>query len=74
MIEKADRQDKSDYSCEILSFFVLVILSALSHFWFIVIGICIAIIFCAAIAVLGQLVRSGASLLLWRPHTKQIDY
>jgi len=32
---------KHDYGCEIVSFIVLFILSALSHFWFIMILICI---------------------------------
>ena len=32
-----------DYSCELLSFIVLFVLSALSHFWFIMIAICIGI-------------------------------
>jgi Ca2+/Na+ antiporter len=69
MIEKTDdqdkSQDKSDYSCEILSFVVLVILSALSHFWFIVIGICFAIVVGAAIILLGQFVRTAATALPW---------
>ena len=32
---------KHDYGCEIMSFIVLFILSALSHFWYIMILICI---------------------------------
>jgi Na+-translocating ferredoxin:NAD+ oxidoreductase RnfD subunit len=73
MIEKTDESDKSDYSCEILSFIVLVILSALSHFWFIVIGTGIAIVFWAAIALLGHVVRSAASAIPWRSRAKQTN-
>jgi hypothetical protein len=32
-----------DYSCEIMSLIVLTVLSALSHFWYIMIAICIVI-------------------------------
>jgi hypothetical protein len=72
MIEKLDGQDKNDYSCEIVSFIVLIVLSALSHFWFIVIGTAVAIVFSAAIVLLGQLVRYAAGTLSWRPRSKQI--
>jgi energy-coupling factor transporter transmembrane protein EcfT len=74
MIEKTDDSDKNDYSCEIVSFVVLVILSALSHFWFILIGAGVAIVFWAALALLGRLVRSAASALPWRPRAKQTNY
>ncbi len=73
MIEKVDGQDKNDYSCEIVSFIVLVILSALSHFWFIVIGTAVAIVFSAAIVLLGQLVRYAAGTLSWRPLRSETD-
>lgn len=33
---------KHDYGCEIIALFVLTALSALSHFWYIMIAICIA--------------------------------
>jgi|SRR5580704_2262524 hypothetical protein len=72
MIEKSDGRDNNDYSCEIVSFIVLVILSALSHFWFIVVGTAVAIVFWAAIVLLGQLVRYTASTFPWRPRSKQI--
>jgi hypothetical protein len=74
MIEKVDGQDKNDYSCEIVSFIVLVILSALSHFWFIVVGTAVAIVFWAAIVLVSQLVSYVASALPWRTGPKQIDY
>ena len=74
MIEKTDESDQNDYSCEILSFVVLVILSALSHFWFILIGTGIAVLFWAAIALLGRLLRSAASALPSRSGAKQTNY
>lgn len=73
MIEKTDESDKSDYSCEIVSFIVLVILSALSHFWFIVIGTGVAFVFWAALALLGHLVRTAAGALPSRPRAKQTN-
>ena len=45
MAETADNPKKSDYSCEILSFIVLIILSALSHFWYVLIAICVGAAF-----------------------------
>jgi hypothetical protein len=64
--EKADEPEKRDYSCEIISFVVLVFLSELSHFWYIVIAICIAILFWGAILLLGKLALSAASTFSWR--------
>jgi hypothetical protein len=64
MTEKTEEEKKRDYSCEILSFIVLVILSALSHFWYIVIAMGIGIIFWFAIALLGQLLVSAH---IWLP-------
>jgi len=64
--EKADEPEKRDYSCEIISFIVLVLLSELSHFWYIVIAICIAILFWGAIFLLGKLALSAAGSFAWR--------
>jgi hypothetical protein len=47
-----------DNSCKILSFLVLLILSALSHFWLIFIAICVGIIAWNAIALLARLLSS----------------
>ena len=60
MTESAGTGKKSDYSCEILSFIVLVILSALSHFWFILFIFCAGIIFWGAVVLLGQVLQSAA--------------
>ena len=43
---------KVDFSCEIISLIVLSILSALSHFWYILIAICMGITFWGAITLL----------------------
>jgi hypothetical protein len=55
--------NKGDYSCEIMSFPVLAILSALSHFWFIIIAICIGMLLWVTIVLLGQLMRSVAGTI-----------
>ncbi|MGA7794227.1 MAG: hypothetical protein WCA19_14420 [Candidatus Acidiferrales bacterium] len=60
MTESADTGKKSDYSCEILSFIVLVILSALSHFWYILFIFCAGIIFWGAVVLMGQILQSAA--------------
>ncbi|MFI5072220.1 MAG: hypothetical protein ACHP8A_15140 [Terriglobales bacterium] len=60
MTDSADTGKKSDYSCEILSFIVLVILSALSHFWYILFFFCAGIIVWGAVVLLGQILRSVA--------------
>jgi membrane protein implicated in regulation of membrane protease activity len=73
MSERAHEPKKRDYSCEILSFIVLVILSDLSHFWLIVIAICIGIVFWGAIVFFGQLLLSAFGTLLWRPRVRQIN-
>ena len=52
---------KRDYSCEIMGLIVLTILSALSHFWYIMIAICAA----AALVGAGFLI-SSISLRLQR--------
>ena len=41
-LNKLDKLNKRDFSCEIISAVVLVLLSALSHFWYIAIVVGIA--------------------------------
>jgi hypothetical protein len=60
MTESADNGKKSDYSCEILSFIVLAILSALSHFWYILLIFCVGIFFWGAVILLRQVLQSAA--------------
>ena len=60
MIEKAEAQEKHDYSCEAMSLVVLIILSALSHFWYVVIAIGIGIAVWGAVALLGQALLSAS--------------
>jgi hypothetical protein len=71
MAEKASEPSKHDYSCEILSFIVLVLLSALSHFWYIVIAICAGIVFWGALALFGQLMLRAAGTLPWHVRSKR---
>ncbi len=61
MNEGAGWLKKYDPSCKIISFLVLLILSALSHFWLIIIVICIGYIAWHAIAFLGRWVFSTAA-------------
>jgi len=60
MTESVDNGNKNDYSCEILSFIVLAILSALSHFWYILFIFCAGIIFWGAVVLLRQVLKSAA--------------
>ena len=60
MIEKVEESKRRDYSCEIISVVVLVILSGLSHFWYILIAAAIAGLFWGAIVLLGQLATFAA--------------
>ena len=60
MTEKMDDQNKGDYSCEILSFIVIFILSVLSHIWYIFFAICAGIICWGAVFLLGQVWMAAA--------------
>jgi hypothetical protein len=73
MAERAEEPKKRDYSCEIISFVVLVILSELSHFWYIMIAICIAVVFWGAIVMLGQLAVTAASTFSSRPRARRAN-
>jgi hypothetical protein len=73
MAERAEEPKERDYSCEIISFVVLVILSELSHFWYIMIAICIAVLFWGAIVLLGQLAVLAASTFSWRPRARRAN-
>jgi hypothetical protein len=55
-IDPAEEHKTMDYSCEIISFVVLIGLSALSRFWFIAIGITIGTLVWALIRLLRQLI------------------
>ena len=71
MSEKQGDPRKADYSIEIGSFVVLVILSALSHFWYIVIAICIGMLFWGGVTLFVRLARSAANGLSWHPRAIQ---
>jgi hypothetical protein len=70
MTESAEHGKKSDYSCEILSFIVLAILSALSHFWYILLIFCAGIIFWGAVVLLGRALHSAA--MTFPSHTRRL--
>jgi hypothetical protein len=59
-IEPAEERTSKDYSCEIISFVVLLGLSALSHFWFIAIGISFGSLMWAFIRLLRQMISWAA--------------
>jgi hypothetical protein len=73
MSEKQGHPSKPDYSIEIGSFIVLVILSGLSHFWYIVIAICIGMLFWATVALIVRLARSAANGLSSAPRATQAN-
>lgn len=75
MPDKEDLPQKGDYYYEIVSFIVLVILSGLSHFWFILIGICAMMLFWGALLLLMQAVRYATdsfSLRTGATHTTNV--
>ena len=71
MIEKVEESKRRDYSCEIISLVVLVILSGLSHFWYILIAAGIAGLFWGAIVLLGQLATIAARKFFRAPRAVQ---
>ena len=62
-IDPAEERKPKDYSCEIISFVVLIGLSALSHFWFIAIGI-------TAGTLVWALLRLVRQLIWWAARTR----
>jgi hypothetical protein len=66
MTERTDEVKKRDYTCEIISFIVIVILSELSQFWYIVIAFCFVALCWGAIVMLGELAIFAASKVPWR--------
>ena len=44
MAQKTDRRKNGDYSCEVLSLIVLFLLSALSHFWYVLMAVGVGIL------------------------------
>lgn len=66
MTGKTDGVKKRDYSCEIISFIVIVVLSELSHFWYILIAFCFVALCWGVIVMLGQLAIFAISKLSWR--------
>jgi hypothetical protein len=59
-IEPAEERTSKDYSCEIISFVVLIGLSALSHFWLIAIGIGIGTLVWALVKLIRQMISWAA--------------
>ena len=66
MTGKTDGVKKRDYSCEIISFIVIVVLSELSHFWYILIVFCFVALCWGAIVILGKLAIFAISKFSWR--------
>jgi hypothetical protein len=65
MTERTGETKKRDYSCEIISFMVIIVLSELSHFWYIVIAFCFAALCWGAIVMLGKLAIFAARKFSW---------
>lgn len=68
MTERANEAKKRDFSCEIISFIVIAVLSELSHFWYIAIAFCFVALCWGVIVMLGRLAIFAVSKLSWRLH------
>jgi hypothetical protein len=66
MAESEKKLPVRDNSCEIISFIVLAILSALSHFWYILIIFCMVIILRHLISYVSQFVISSPQIIPWQ--------
>jgi hypothetical protein len=66
MTGKTNGAKNRDYSCEIISFIVIVVLSELSHFWYILIGFCLVALCWGVIVMLGKLALFAVSKFSWR--------
>jgi hypothetical protein len=73
MTDKEDRPEKGDYYYEIVSFIVLVILSGLSHFWFILIGICAMMLLWGGVLLLMQAARYASNSFSRRARATQTN-
>jgi hypothetical protein len=65
MAESEQELPGTDYSCEIISFIVLAILSALSHFWYILIIFSIVIVLRRVVSFISQFVASSLRFIPW---------
>jgi len=64
MTQNTNESNQREYSCEIMSFVVILILSALSHVWFIAIALCAAMALWVTIALVGQWAHRAAEAYL----------
>ena len=71
MIDRPDESASQDYSCEIVSFVVLLGLSALSHFWFIALAIAMGIAAWALVKLVRQLVLCASRTRIIRAAAMQ---
>lgn len=55
----------TDRSCEVISFVVLAILSALSHFWYILIIFCLALLLREIVILACQYIMTSIHLFPW---------
>jgi hypothetical protein len=65
MAENEKELPDTDNSCEIISFVVLAILSALSHFWYILIIFCTVIVLRRIVGFVSQFVVSSLQFIPW---------
>ena len=54
MAQGTDRGNNGDYSCEVLSLIVLFVLSALSHFWYVLMAVGVGISLWLGVLLLGR--------------------
>ena len=67
MAESKKKPPRADTSCEIISFVVLAILSALSHFWYILIVFCATIFLRQSFTFISQYLISSIHFVPWHP-------
>jgi hypothetical protein len=65
MLENGKGVPGADRSCEIISFVVLAVLSALSHFWYILIVFCMALLLRELVSFACQYLMASIPLVPW---------
>jgi hypothetical protein len=64
MAQNTNEPKKRDYSCELISFVVIIILSALSHVWFIAVALCAAVALWGTIVLMAKWAHAAAEAYL----------
>jgi hypothetical protein len=73
MFESGKEALGTDRSCEVISFVVLTILSALSHFWYILIVFCMALLLRELVRMAYQYLMNSIHLFPWHAWKNNIS-